>query len=44
MITRMELTNVMSHAHTVIEPAAGLTVLVELCRHGGVRTRNEGAE
>jgi hypothetical protein len=28
MITRIELTNFMSHAHTVIEPAAGLTVLV----------------
>lgn len=28
MLTRIELTNFMSHAHTVIEPAAGLTVLV----------------
>ena len=28
MITRVELTNFMSHKHTVIEPAAGLTVLV----------------
>jgi exonuclease SbcC len=28
MITRIELTNFMSHAHTVIEPAPGLTVLV----------------
>lgn len=28
MITKIELTNFMSHAHTVIEPAAGLTVLV----------------
>lgn len=28
MITRIELTNFMSHEHTVIEPAAGLTVLV----------------
>lgn len=28
LITRIELTNYMSHAHTVIEPAAGLTVLV----------------
>ena len=28
MITRIELTNFMSHARTVIEPAAGLTVLV----------------
>src|ERR1700684_329073 len=28
MITRIELTNFMSHGHTVIEPAAGLTVLV----------------
>jgi exonuclease SbcC len=28
MITRIELNNFMSHAHTVIEPAAGLTVLV----------------
>jgi exonuclease SbcC len=28
MITRIELTNFMSHAHTVIEPASGLTVLV----------------
>jgi exonuclease SbcC len=28
MITRVELTNFMSHRHTVIEPAAGLTVLV----------------
>ena len=28
MITRIELVNFMSHAHTVIEPAAGLTVLV----------------
>lgn len=28
MITRIELANFMSHAHTVIEPAAGLTVLV----------------
>jgi len=28
MITRIELTNFMSHKHTVIEPAAGLTVLV----------------
>src|SRR5688500_18842396 len=28
MITRIELTNFMSHVHTVIEPAAGLTVLV----------------
>jgi ABC-type cobalamin/Fe3+-siderophores transport system ATPase subunit len=28
MITRIELTNFMSHAHTVIEPAAGLTVIV----------------
>src|SRR5688572_14547038 len=28
MITRIELTNFMSHRHTVIEPAAGLTVLV----------------
>jgi len=28
MITRIELTNFMSHAKTVIEPAAGLTVLV----------------
>jgi exonuclease SbcC len=28
MITRLELTNFMSHKHTVIEPAAGLTVLV----------------
>jgi hypothetical protein len=25
MIKRIELTNFMSHAHTVIEPAAGLT-------------------
>ena len=28
MITRIELKNFMSHAHSVIEPAAGLTVLV----------------
>ncbi len=28
MIRRIELVNFMSHAHTVIEPAAGLTVLV----------------
>lgn len=28
MITRIELTNFMSHRHTVIEPSAGLTVLV----------------
>lgn len=28
MIRRIELTNFMSHAHTVIEPADGLTVLV----------------
>ncbi len=28
MIKRIELTNFMSHDHTVIEPAAGLTVLV----------------
>ena len=28
MIKRIELTNFMSHEHTVIEPAAGLTVLV----------------
>jgi energy-coupling factor transporter ATP-binding protein EcfA2 len=28
MITRIELSNFMSHVHTVIEPAAGLTVLV----------------
>jgi exonuclease SbcC len=28
MITRIELTNFMSHQHTVLEPAAGLTVLV----------------
>jgi len=28
MLTRIELKNFMSHAHTVIEPAAGLTVLV----------------
>ena len=28
MITRIELENFMSHEHTVIEPAAGLTVLV----------------
>ncbi len=28
MITRIELTNFMSHEHTVIEPAAGLTVLI----------------
>jgi hypothetical protein len=28
MITRIELTNFMSHEHTVIEPAPGLTVLV----------------
>ncbi len=28
MITRIELANFMSHVHTVIEPAAGLTVLV----------------
>ncbi len=28
MITRIELTNFMSHGQTVIEPAAGLTVLV----------------
>src|SRR5436305_15341573 len=28
MITRIELTNFVSHEHTVIEPAAGLTVLV----------------
>lgn len=28
MITRIELTNFMSHVHTVIEPARGLTVLV----------------
>jgi energy-coupling factor transporter ATP-binding protein EcfA2 len=28
MITRIELTNFMSHDHTVIEPAAGLTVLI----------------
>ncbi len=28
MITHIELTNFMSHGHTVIEPAAGLTVLV----------------
>ncbi|HZN32999.1 MAG TPA: ATP-binding protein [Pirellulaceae bacterium] len=28
MLTRIELTNFMAHAHTVIEPAAGLTVLV----------------
>lgn len=28
MIRRIELTNFMSHEHTVIEPAEGLTVLV----------------
>ena len=28
MITRIELTNFMSHEHTVIEPAAGLTVMI----------------
>ncbi len=28
MITRITLTNYMSHAHTVIEPAAGLTVIL----------------
>jgi exonuclease SbcC len=28
MITRIELTNFMSHEHTVIEPAPGLTVLI----------------
>lgn len=28
MITRIELTNFMSHEHTVLEPAGGLTVLV----------------
>lgn len=28
MITRIELVNFMSHAHTVIEPAPGLTVLI----------------
>ena len=28
MITRIELTNFMSHEHTVLEPAPGLTVLV----------------
>lgn len=28
MLKRIELTNFMSHAHTVIEPAVGLTVLV----------------
>jgi hypothetical protein len=28
MITRIELTNFMSHRHTVIEPARGLTVLI----------------
>jgi predicted ATP-dependent endonuclease of OLD family len=28
MIKRIELTNFMSHEHTVIEPAAGLTVLI----------------
>jgi len=28
MITRIELTNFMSHDHTVIEPASGLTVLI----------------
>src|SRR4051795_2817119 len=28
VLTRIELTNFMSHEHTVIEPAAGLTVLV----------------
>jgi exonuclease SbcC len=28
MITRIEITNFMSHQHTVIEPAPGLTVLV----------------
>ena len=28
MITRIELTNFMSHVHTVIEPAPGLTVLI----------------
>jgi hypothetical protein len=28
VLKRIELTNFMSHAHTVIEPAAGLTVLV----------------
>ncbi len=28
MITRIELVNFMSHAHTVLEPAPGLTVLV----------------
>ena len=28
MITRIELTNFMSHEHSVIEPAAGLTVLI----------------
>ena len=28
MITRIELTNFMAHRHTVIEPSAGLTVLV----------------
>jgi hypothetical protein len=55
MITRIELTNFMSHVHTVIEPAAGLTVLLgpnncgsescgKLCLHGGARTRNKGAE
>src|SRR5262249_50400287 len=28
MITRIELTNFMSHGHTEIEPATGLTVLI----------------
>ncbi|NLX55578.1 MAG: hypothetical protein GXY58_10725 [Planctomycetaceae bacterium] len=28
MITRIELSSFMSHDHTVIEPAAGLTVLI----------------
>src|SRR3954466_12960241 len=28
VLTRIELTNFMSHAHTVIEPVAGLTMLV----------------
>src|SRR5438876_10660034 len=28
MLTRIELENFMSHEHTVIEPAAGLTVLL----------------
>jgi predicted ATP-dependent endonuclease of OLD family len=28
MIKRIELTNFMSHEHTVLEPAAGLTLLI----------------